>query len=175
MLIWGEVGAQDKVLRLRFLRRQGNSGSAKPYDLSATLELPSDFGAEIGAVIAAQAARAINPVYERAGEALAELIEPVVAKLKPLAENPPASFSSDARAQLWYAYAAGSVLARNAATMRGWPPILPSAKRDERMRERVPLQWAGTQNSLGAALASLVERRVALRGLRRRSRPFARH
>ncbi len=42
-----------------------------------------------------------------AGEALAGLIEPVVAKLKPLAENPPASFSGDARARLWHAYALG--------------------------------------------------------------------
>ena len=161
VLIWGEVGAQDKVLRLRFLRPQGNSGSAKPYDLSATLELPSDFGAEIGAVIAAQAATAINPVYERAGEALAELIEPVVAKLKPLAENPPASFSSDARAQLWYAYAAGEYRlgeergdnARLARAITYFRKAL-----TERTRERVPLQWAGTQNSLGAALASLGER-----------------
>ena len=77
------------------------------YSLNEKLELPVDFGSDLGAVLAAQAVTAISPVYDRAGEALAALIAPIVAKLKPLAENPPASFPEETRAQLWNAYAAG--------------------------------------------------------------------
>ena len=41
-------------------------------------------------------------------------------------------------------------------------------------RERVPLEWATTQNNLGTALATLGERESGTGSSRRRSRPFAR-
>ena len=72
-----------------------------------TLELPPDFGGDLGAVFATQGAATLSPVHDRPGEALAKLIEPFVQSLKPLAENPPASFSDETRAQLWDSYAAG--------------------------------------------------------------------
>jgi tetratricopeptide (TPR) repeat protein len=161
VLIWGEVGAADKVLRLRFLAPEGGSGSDKPYSLNADLELPPDFGADLGAIIAVQAAASIAPVIERSGEALAALIEPAVAKLRPLAENPPASMSGDARARLWRAFALGeyrlgeergdnerlvNAIAYFRKVLEEWP------------RERVPLDWAMTQNNLGGALVRLGER-----------------
>ena len=161
VLIWGEVGAADKVLRLRFLTPIGEGGAQKPYELNSTLELHPDFGADLGAILAVQAATSIAPVYERSGEALAGLIEPVVAKLKPLAENPPASFSSDARARLWHAYADGEYRlggergdnARLVTAIAYYRKVL-----EEWTRERVPLDWATTQNNLGNALRSLGER-----------------
>ena len=91
VLIWGEVADKNKVLRLRFVTAR-DGGEAKPYSLNEKLELPVDFGSDLGAVLAAQAATAISPVYRRSGETLATLIVPIVAKLKPIAENPPASF-----------------------------------------------------------------------------------
>jgi hypothetical protein len=123
--------------------------------LNSTLELHPDFGADLGAILAVQAATSIEPVYERSGEALAGLIEPVVAKLKPLAENPPASFSSDTRAQLWHAYALGEY---RLGEERGDNARLLNAIAyyrkvpEEWTRERVPLDWAMTQNDLGNAL-----------------------
>ena len=39
---------------------------------------------------------------------------------------------------------------------------------EERTRERVPLDWAGTQNNLGSALCSSGSARAARRGWRRR-------
>ena len=45
---------------------------------------------------------------------------------------------------------------------------------EEWTRERVPLDWAETQNNLGAALARSASGRAGRRGSRRRSRPFAR-
>jgi tetratricopeptide (TPR) repeat protein len=161
VLIWGEVGAADRVLRLRFLAREGESGSAKPYALNSELTLPPEFGADLGAILALQAATSIAPVRERSGEALAGLIEPVAAKLKPLAENPPAIFSSDTRARLWHAYALGEARlgeergdnARLVNAIAYYRKVL-----EEWTRERVPLDWAKTHNNLGTALQSLGER-----------------
>ena len=99
-LVWGEVGGRDKLLRLRLLPAEGD-GASKAYALAEqTLELPLDFGGDLGTLFAAQAATAISPVYDRAGEALANLIAPFVARSKPLAEKPPASFSDETRARL---------------------------------------------------------------------------
>jgi len=161
VLIWGEAAARDKLLRLRFLPAEGD-GSAKSYSLSdQTLELPANFGGDLGTVFAAQAATAISPVYDRSGEALADLIAPFVAKLKPLAEKPPASFSDETRAQLWHAYAAGEA---QLGEERGESARLESAiafyKKTVTIwtREKVPLDWAGTQNNLGTALGMLGER-----------------
>ncbi len=112
-------------------------------------------------MLAAQAAAAISPVYDRSGQALAALIAPIVSKLKPLAENPPVSFPDKTRAQLWHAYAAGeyrlgeergdnvrlaSAIAFYKKTLTIWT------------RDKVPLDWATTQNNLGAALQALGER-----------------
>jgi hypothetical protein len=44
---------------------------------------------------------------------------------------------------------------------------------EERTRERVPLDWAATQNNLGNALQALGEREAGQRVWRRRSRPIA--
>ena len=102
----------------------------------------------------------------------------MVAKLKPLAENPPASFSSDARAQLWHAYALGEDRlggergdnARLVTAIAYYRKVL-----EEWTRERVPLDWAMTQNNLGIALGGvLASGRAARRGWKRPWRPFAR-
>jgi len=160
VLIWGEVAAHDKVLRLRFLAPAGEGGGAKPYALSPTLELPEDFTSELGAALAVQAAALVAPVYENAGQVLAGLIAPAVAKLKPLAENPPASFSDEVRAQLWFAYAAGSY---KLGEERGDSEKLKTAivfyrkTLSKWTREGMPLDWATTQNNLGNALSTLGE------------------
>ena len=160
VLIWGEVADKNKVLRLRFVTPR-DGGAAKPHSLNEKLELPVDFGSDLGAVLAAQAASAISPIYDRSGEALAALIAPIVAKLKPLAESPPASFPHNTCAQLWHAYAAGELRlgeehgdnARLASAIASYKDTLTIWTRDE-----VPRRWATTQNNLGEALRVLGER-----------------
>ncbi len=161
VLIWGEVGGHGKLLRLRLLPAEGD-GASKNYALAEqTLELPNDFGGDLGVLFAAGTATAISPVYKRSGEALASLLAPFVARLKPLAEKPPASLLDETRAQLWYAYAAGearlgeergdnSHLATAIAFYKKTLTIL--------TRDRVPLRWATTQNNLGNAFQVLGER-----------------
>ena len=78
--MWGEVGGQDKLLRLRLLPAEGDA-ALKAYALAEqTLELPNDFGGDLGTLFAAQTATAISPVYQRPGEALADLIAPFVSR-----------------------------------------------------------------------------------------------
>jgi len=161
VLIWGEVGSKDKVVRLRFTTAERPGNAAKSYLLTDKLELPADFGEEFGAVLAAIAAIAIKPIYDNAGRALAEIIAPIVGKLRPLAANPPDGFSPHQKAQLWHAYAAGEGQlgeergdnARLATAIQFYGKVL-----DVWTRERAPLQWATTQNNLGTALSSLGER-----------------
>ncbi len=45
---------------------------------------------------------------------------------------------------------------------------------EEQTRERVPLDWAATQNNLGNALQASASARAARRGWRKRSRPTGR-
>jgi tetratricopeptide (TPR) repeat protein len=153
VLIWGEVAQDHKLLRLRFLRPEDGAGPLAPYEPSPALELPPGSGADIGTIVAVTAI-----VYERSGKELTELISPIVAKLKPLAENPPASFSSELRAQLWHAYAVGEWRPgeRESGTARLTIAIAFFRKSlTEWTRERAPLQWATVQNHIGAALMSL--------------------
>ena len=161
VLVWGEVAGRDKLLRLRLLPAE-DDGSSKAYALTEqTLELPNDFGGDLGVLFATRTATAISPVYNRSGEALADLIAPFVEKLKPLAEKPPVSFSDETRAQLWNAYAAGEARlgqehgdnARLASAIAFYKKTLTIWTRD-----KVPLQWAMTQNDLGPGLSILGER-----------------
>jgi tetratricopeptide (TPR) repeat protein len=161
VLVWGEIGGRDKLLRLRLLPAEGE-GASKAYALSEqTLELPNGFGGDLGALFAARTATAISAFYGRSGEALADLIAPFVARLKPLAEKPPASFSDETRARFWDAYAASEARlgeergdnARLASAIAYYKKTLTIWTRD-----KAPRQWAATQNNLGAALSTLGER-----------------
>ena len=107
-----------------------------------------------------QAATSIKPIYERSGEALANVIKPVVTKLRPLAENPPASFADEDKARLWEAFASGE---QRLGEERGDNTQLETAILYYRKvlevstRKRVPLDWASTQKNFGTALDCLGE------------------
>jgi tetratricopeptide (TPR) repeat protein len=161
VLIWGEVGAADKILRLRFLAPEGGGDTPKPYPLNAELELPQSFGTDLAAIMALQAAASIDPYYERSHKALAGLIEPVAAKLAPLAENPPAIMSGETRARLWLAYAEGEQLIGEGRSDNAHLVYAITYFRkvlEEWTRDRRPLDWATAQNNLGNALTILGER-----------------
>jgi hypothetical protein len=89
---------------------------------------------------------------------------------KSLAENPPASFSGDARTQLWHAYASGE---QRLGGERGHNARLITAiayfRRvlEEWTGERVPLDWAKALDCSGEALVARLTRysaeRLALR------------
>ena len=158
LLLWGEVAEEDGLLRVRFLQPEGDGGSAGPYALNAELELPQDFGEDAAVAIAALAATAILQVRDGSGETLAPLIEAVLERLRPFAENPPASFGSAVRGEFWHAYGAGELYLAQERGDSGRFVLAAAYFRkalEEWPRERVPLEWAKAQNNLGTALSAL--------------------
>jgi tetratricopeptide (TPR) repeat protein len=168
VMVWGCVSTTDKVLRLRFLARDytgfdDHSGSAKAqrYRLSEPIELPLDFHADWGAVIAILAVAGIEPAFQNSARELANINEPLVKKLAQLAADIPGTFAGEIKALMWFAYALGehqlgeacgdSQRLETAITyfrkaLSGWK------------REKAPLAWAMAQNGLGNALFVLGER-----------------
>jgi tetratricopeptide (TPR) repeat protein len=168
MLVWGCVSTADKVLRLRFLARdysgiEDNSGGAKAqrYRLSEPIELPLDFHADWGAVIAILAVAGIEPAFPNADRTLADINEPLVTKLAPLAANIPVAYAGEIKALMWFAYALGEL---QLGEVRGDSARLETAITYFRRalsgwkREKAPLVWAMVQHSLGNAQIVLGER-----------------
>ena len=185
VLIWGEVGAGDNLLRLRFLSAKADATKAdisnnelpidlgvtsnifapafaeesvKSYALSKqTLELPNDFGGDLGSLFAAQAANALFLVYTDSAETRANILASFVARLKPLAENPPTSFSDELRAQFWNIYASAEEWLGDERKDKAH--IETAVVLDRKIltiwtRDHAPINWAATQTNLGGALLS---------------------
>ena len=66
ILVWGEIAAKDKVLRLYFVRNaaQASQNLRESYVLNDRLELARDFQEDLGLVIAGHVAALAAPAYE---------------------------------------------------------------------------------------------------------------
>ncbi len=161
LLIWGAALRQDKVIDLNFLPREHSGGQTKSYTLDSTLRLPENFGSDLGAAIAGVAAIAAAPIFKDAGKYFVPVLRPAMARLSHLVESPPAGLNGDSRASIFQAFA---LICGNLGEQTGDNDLLDksvTAFREalkEWTRERVPHDWAITQNNLGAALTSLGER-----------------
>ena len=158
LLVWGEVGMADRVLRLRFLSAaEPDDADTKGYALTDTLELPADFGEDLGAVLEGLVAASIAPAYE-SGRFTADILEPSFKRLRRLAGAVPAGLSAESRAALHHSHA---ITAFRLGEQRGDNALLAEAVAAYRealtewTRERVPLDWAMTQTNLGNALLRL--------------------
>jgi hypothetical protein len=95
---------------------------------------------------------------------ISSAVSPMLFWRNSLAENPPASFSGDARAQLWHPYASGE---HRLGEERGHNARLITAiayfrrVSEEWTRERVPLDWAKARNNPGIAIQTLGEGKAA--------------
>lgn len=168
LLVWGEVARSttDKViLRLRFLPRAGEAPKgAKSYALNEYYELAPDFGNDLGAMLAAIVASSITPAIDDAnarGRYMADVLKPLVDKLGPLVERPPAAFTPDQVADLRLTYLTGSfALGRQRGDPQQLRNAVDTAQRILQYwtRDKAPEKWAKTQNLLGAALTRLGHR-----------------
>jgi tetratricopeptide (TPR) repeat protein len=163
LLIWGRAEPGGKVLRLRFLAR--DEGAATPRaanrELGTDLTLPADFHGDLAAALHSVVLASLRPASEKQGHFVAELLEPAVAKTQRLLASPPAQFDGAMRAGVlfWYGYAAGTLGEQRGSN--DWLDRSIGAFRELLAywtRERVPLDWATTQNNLGNALRALGER-----------------
>ena len=160
LLIWGEVKKADHELSLWFLSGGSSTLGAPSYSLTEKVTLPEDFQADLGAQLEAGALAQIAPATEQAGTYLVGLLTPVRAKLEQLIANPLPGLSNEQKANLRFSLA---LAARTIGEQAGDNEPLEAAVRaygellKVRTRERVPLDWAMTQKSLGHALIRLVE------------------
>jgi tetratricopeptide (TPR) repeat protein len=157
LLIWGQVLDEKKLVELRFNSRAHDSAEQKRFNLTEKLLLASDFGPELAAALAAIAAQLALPAFNP-GKYVANVLIHVAEKLSRIVANPPASMGPEQRGLLLRSY---SIAEQTIGEQRGDSDSLRRAVAAYRQalkvytRERVPLDWAGTQNNLGNALASL--------------------
>ena len=158
LLIWGEVSAPDKSLRLRFLTA-GQSGGGTSYGLRPdTLDLPSAFDEQVATQITAAALTGISPLTKESGRYLVERLRPLIAKLRQIAHNPPKGSTAAQVASLHHSLGTAlSVMGEQAGDNQALEAAVTAYGEalKERTRERVPLDWAMTQNNLGTALQTL--------------------
>ena len=156
VLVWGEVARADAVLRLRFLTAEGEGGDAKGYRLGDTLDLPQDFDSDLATVLTGVVLASVLPVSEEAGHYLVDRLKPVAARIERLLATPPPGLRDE---RLAYVQAAFGLVCSVLGDQIGDPHSLGKAiaayraALQVRTRERVPLDWAMTQNNLGNALA----------------------
>ena len=98
---------------------------------------------------------------ERQGHYLADVLETAASKLKQLCVHMPARLDQDQRGNLWRADGLATLTLGKQTGRNEWLTEAVGAYRaalEEYTRERVPLDWAGIQTKLGAALWRLGER-----------------
>ena len=164
LAVVGTVKDAGKTLSLWFVPREGDGTLRRGHHLSYELvkvTLQDDFHDDLRAQLTAEALRVAAPLAGTAlrGGVLEKGLNDVTEKIAALLEG--GAVESARRASLHMAL--GNALAALGERERG-PERLEQAVAaytevlKERTRERVPLDWAATQNNLGAALATLGER-----------------
>ncbi len=161
LIVWGEVarGLSNKtVLRLRFLGRAANQKSQKGnYALGQTLELPADFGSDLGTSLVAQVIADAAPA-KRAGRHVVPLLEPVLQRLRSLAQRMPANLTPEQRGGILTSYASvaevlGDQNGNRALFQEAFDAYRSALK--EWPRDKNPTQWAEIQQDLSEALGRL--------------------
>ena len=163
LLIWGRVHTigQQNVLELRFVGAESGGAAAPRFGFNQELLLEEKFAPEMGATLAALAASLALPALSQRGTAIGKRLLPLVDRLGRIVHKSGLKLQSDDRAGLLFSYAAvlyavGEQLGDSAKLEEAVTAYREAL--EERTRERVPLDWAMTQNNLGNALRTLGER-----------------
>ena len=177
VLVFGEVLPKGDALNLQFLSPWAAVDfTAKSFRLESGL-LRDEFKEAAAAQLQAVALASVRPVTEEQGTYLVKTLWPVVQRLRRISESPPPGMSSSGIADVQFALGQALSVIGDQSGENGALQDAVAAYREalkERTRERVPLDWATTQNSLGNALARLGERESGTARLERRSPPIAR-
>lgn len=159
VLVWGRRKS-DGVVSLRFTARAGLTSNAVAHRLTENLDLPVAAIAQLGGVIAVQAANLAAPAVTQAGTYLVPKMREISDRLKPLADHPPENFGADERAWLRFSFAlARQTLGEQAGNSDDLQEAIEAyrAVLDDWTREKAPHHWATIQNNLGNALGALGE------------------
>jgi tetratricopeptide (TPR) repeat protein len=160
VLIWGEVVKVDQMLRLWFTTSgDQKAAGASRYKLDETI-LPKNFHEDIAIQLVAVALTGVQPATERVGNYLAAILRPVAAKIRLILDSSSSGLTNFQKGDLYHAFGLAAMTVGDQAGNRNWLEQAVTAYRtalEERTQERVPLDWAATQNSLGNALRTLGE------------------
>ena len=90
LLIWGEVGGRDKVLRLNFLLGEGETKKRlrESFTLSQQLELSPDFSEDLALVIVARAVATLARFASNSEGLVPDVLEQVYPRLSAIGANP---------------------------------------------------------------------------------------
>ena len=169
LAVFGLVKESGKALSLWFVPREGDGTlrrrADKPYALE-NVTLQREFREDISAQLASESLRAVVPLVDTKvrGQVLKKGLIDATKKLAALLEGD-AITQPKRRAALFLAH--GDALATLGKRERGRERLEQSVAAytealKEYTRERVPLQWAMTQNNLGNALQTLGKRESGL-------------
>ena len=163
LAVVGAVEDPGRALSLWFVPGEGDGTLSRwdqPYGL-VNVRLQDDFHDDLRAQLTAEALRAAAPFArtEMRGQVLEKSLNGVIEKIAALLEG--GAVESDRRASLQMALGVALMALgkRESGTERLEQAVAAFTEAlKEYTRERVPLDWATTQNNLGAALATLGER-----------------
>jgi tetratricopeptide (TPR) repeat protein len=160
LLIGGEMLKKDEAVSLWFIDKDPNHDwRASTFRLDANL-LKQDFAEAASTQLLAVALSSIKPATDENGKYLVTVLRPITTRLQNLLSFT-GGFTAIQRADLQYAlavalYVIGDQAGDNDALKKAVAAYDETLK--ELTRERVPLDWATTQNNLGNALSRLGER-----------------
>ncbi len=153
ILVWGDVAKDGGLLTLRLLPAPG--GELEGFGIGETLEIPSDFGPDVEALIAALVLGTFGPTFKGARARLGETLGGYLERVGPMVESLPAGLSDSqevfilngiGNAFVAYSHLGGGVKQLDHAASA-------YKKAEQRVsKESQPLAWASVQNHLAAVL-----------------------
>ena len=164
LAIVGSVKDSGKALSLWFVPREGDGtlrrGDLPPYEL-VNVRLQDDFHDDLRAQLTAEALRVAAPLAgtEMRGRVLEKGLNDVTEKIAALLKGGAVESARRASLHMVLGNALATLGERERGTERFEQAVAAYTEAlKERPRERVPLDWAMTQNNLGAALVTLGKR-----------------
>jgi tetratricopeptide (TPR) repeat protein len=159
ILVFGEVlPPKGETLNLHFLSFDRSPGfSANAFGFEAGL-LKGDFSEAVASQLQAIALASVSPVTAKQGQYLVDTLRPVAQRLERIARSPPPGMTKTRVAYVQFAFAlAMETIGEQADDNRALADSVAAYRNvlEELTHERVPLQWAATQNKLGNALRML--------------------
>jgi tetratricopeptide (TPR) repeat protein len=167
VLIWGSVISlgSKSAMRLYWTPSRDVSGakaSEKYLPQTETLALPELFWSDLKQILGLLTqTRLAELTFEQPGQFVADKLAPLIAQVRALVESKEGVWNPETLAGVRFSLA--TALETYGEQSGKNEPLAESSELyrkvlDENTRERVPLQWAATQNNLGTALETMGER-----------------
>ena len=158
LILWGEV-AERGALRVWITGPTMHADlKARPWTVDKGLLEPA-FRERFATALQAITFAALAPAQEQGeGHAVADLLRPLLPRLRSLVADLPSGLTGQAKGELLFSAARGFAIYGDQAgdsAVLGEAVAAYRAALEEWTRDRAPLDWAMTQNSLGNALSTL--------------------